>query len=222
MTQVARKLAFAGRTARPAPIVSAAAEVDSVTRWDRQAFEQASYAAIRLLSLTSEAGNVYMHGHSLRVRAWATTLAAELGLAGSRLKTLTLAAELHDVGIPTIPEGILSADRPLTPRERDLVGDHPRRGVELVRHLTFLVPACEAILHHHERLDGTGYPGGLAGDQISLEARVLAVVDAYDAMTSCRPYRSPLSHTDAVAELRRCSGIQFDPRCVETFLGLVG
>ena len=92
----------------------------------------------------------------------------------------------------------------------------------MVRHLEFLKFSREAILHHHERLDGSGYPDGLVGDEIPLEARILAVVDAYDAMTNTRPYRPPLSHAEATAELQRAAGTQFDPKCVEAFLNLVG
>jgi HD-GYP domain-containing protein (c-di-GMP phosphodiesterase class II) len=92
----------------------------------------------------------------------------------------------------------------------------------MIEHIRFLRPALPAIRHHHERLDGQGYPDGLSGDEIPMEARILAVVDSYDAMTSSRPYRTPLPHEEAVAELRRCAGTQFDPTCVEAFLGLLG
>jgi HD-GYP domain-containing protein (c-di-GMP phosphodiesterase class II) len=92
----------------------------------------------------------------------------------------------------------------------------------MIQHIGFLRPALPAIRHHHERLDGHGYPDGLSEEQIPLEARILAVADSYDAMTSDRPYRSPLSHAAAAAELRRCTGTQFDLQCVEAFLGLLG
>ena len=92
----------------------------------------------------------------------------------------------------------------------------------MIQHIGFLRPALPAIRHHHERLDGHGYPDGLSGEKIPLEARILAVADSYDAMTSDRPYRSPLSHEAGAAELRRCAGTQFDRQCVEAFLGLLG
>jgi len=156
------------------------------------------------------------------VQVWATAVAKELGLSGDRLQALSYAAELHDIGKLAIPDEVLRAPRRLTEAEWAIVQEHPSRGVEMVRHLAFLEPARKAILHHHERLDGRGYPDGLTGDAIPLEARILAVVDAYDAMTSARPYRPPLSHEEASAELRRGSGEQFDPQCVEVFLSLVG
>ena len=149
-------------------------------------------------------------------------MARELGLSGPRLNALTHAAELHDIGKIAIPDEILKAPRQLTAEEWAIVQEHPRRGVEMIRHLEFLGPARDAILSHHERIDGRGYPNGLAGEDIPLEARIMAVIDSYDAMTSARPYRPPLTHEEAAEELRRCIGAQFDPRCVEAFLGLVG
>ena len=199
-----------------------AAAISLSSQMDRRDIERGNYAAIRSLALAIEAKDPCTHGHSLRVQVWATAVARELGLSGDRLQALTYAAELHDIGKIAIPDEILKAPRKLAPEEWAIVEQHPRRGMEMVRHLEFLRPAREAILRHHERLDGRGYPDGLAGHEIPLEARVLGVVDAYDAMTSARPYRPPLSHEEAAAELRRAAGTQFDPRCVEAFLKLVG
>jgi len=199
-----------------------AAAISLAGQLDHRELQRANYAAIRSLALAIEAKDPCTHGHSLRVQRWATAVAKELGLSGDRLQALSYAAELHDIGKLAIPDEVLKAPRRLTDSEWVIVQQHPRRGVEMVRHLDFLRPAQSAILHHHERLDGSGYPDGLAGDEIPLEARILAVVDAYDAMTSARPYRPPLLHEAAAAELRRHSGTQFDPQCVEVFLGLVG
>jgi len=202
--------------------IAEATAISLSSQMDRRDVEQANYAAIRSLALAIEAKDPYTHGHSQRVQAWATATAEELGLTGPRLRTFTLAAELHDIGKLAIPDEVLKAPRKLTPDEWALIQEHPRRGVEMVRHLMFLKPGYAAILHHHERLDGKGYPDGLAGDRIPLEARILAVADAYDAMTSARAYRQALSHEAAIAELRRSAGTQLDPECVEAFVRRVG
>jgi len=187
----------------------------------RQDLERANYDTIRALALAVEAKDPYTHGHSLRVQAWATSVARELGLPEERIQTLANAAELHDVGKLAVPDRILRAERSLTQDEWALVRQHPWRGVQMIQHIRFLKPALRIILHHHERVDGQGYPEGRAGEAIPLESRILAAVDSYDAMTSLRPYRPAMTHEEASAELRRCTGTQFDAACVETFLGLL-
>jgi HD-GYP domain-containing protein (c-di-GMP phosphodiesterase class II) len=201
--------------------IAEATAISLSSQMDRRDLETANYAAIRSLALAIEAKDSCTHGHSLRVQVWATAVARELGLTGQRLQALTYAAELHDIGKIAVPDDVLRAARRLTPEEWAIVQEHPRRGVEMVRHMAFLRPAYAAMLHHHERLDGKGYPDGLSGDAVPLEARILAVVDSYDAMTSERPYRPPLTHEEAAEELRRCIGTQFDDRCVQAFLKLV-
>jgi len=199
-----------------------AAAISLSSQVDHHNLAQANYATIRSLANAIEAKDPYTHGHSMRVQVWATAVAKALGLTGDRLRALSYAAELHDIGKIAVPDHVLKAPRRLTEQEWALVHEHPRRGLEMVRHLGFLESARTAILHHHERLDGAGYPDGLTGPAIPLEARILAVVDSYDAMTSARPYRPPLSHEQAATELRRCSGTQFDPACVDAFLRLLG
>ena len=198
--------------------ISEATAISLAGQMSRRESEHANYASIVTLALTMEAKDPYTNGHSHRVLEWSSAVARELGLSGSRFQSLTHAAELHDIGKLAIPDSILNAPRRLTPAEWAVVQEHPRRGVELIRHLAFLKPTHPAILHHHERLDGSGYPGGLRHEEIPLEARIIAVIDAYDAMTSDRPYRPPLSHDEATAELRRMTGRQFDPQCVGAFL----
>jgi len=187
----------------------------------RQNLERANYDTIRALALTLEAKDPYTHGHSMRVQAWVTAVGRELGLSEDQIQTLANAAELHDIGKLAIPDRILRAERSLTEDEWALMRQHPQRGVQMIQHIGFLKPALPIILYHHERLDGRGYPEGRSGEAIPLGARILAVVDSYDAMTSLRPYRPALSHEEAAAELRRCTGTQFDAVCVETFLGLL-
>jgi HD-GYP domain-containing protein (c-di-GMP phosphodiesterase class II) len=202
--------------------VAEAAAISLKGHLTRRELEQANYDTIRALVMTVEAKDPYVHGHSMRVQTWATAIGRELGLDESRLQMLACAAELHDIGKLAVPDQVLSAARPLTGSEWTLVRQHPFRGVQMIEHIGFLKPALPAILHHHERIDGQGYPQGLTGDRIPLEARILAVVDSYDAMTSNRPYRKPLTHEEAAAELCRCIGTQFDGRCVETFLRILG
>ncbi|MCX5677422.1 MAG: HD domain-containing protein [Planctomycetota bacterium] len=184
--------------------------------------EQANYDTIRVLVRTVEAKDAYTHGHSLRVQHWALEVAKTLGFDAQRLRILSYAGELHDIGKLAVPDNVLHAPRALADSEWAIIRRHPVRGVEMIEHIGFLRPALPAIRHHHEHLDGQGYPDGLAGEEIPLEARILAVVDSYDAMTSSRPYRAPLSHEAAAAELRRGTGTQFDARCVEAFLTLLG
>ncbi len=184
--------------------------------------DRANYDTIRALAMAVEARDPYTHGHSLRVQAWSTALGREMGLEGDRLATLSLAAELHDVGKIAVPDALLNGRRKLTDNEWMVIRQHPFRGVQMIEHIGFLADALPAILHHHERLDGNGYPEGRKGDEIPLEARILAVVDSYDAMTSERPYRAAMPHEKAAEELRRCAGTQFDERCVDAFLEVVG
>jgi hypothetical protein len=199
-----------------------AAAISLAAQIARRQVEQANYDTIRALALAVEAKDTYTHGHSLRVRAWSVALGKELGLSEARLRMLAIAAELHDIGKLAVPDEVLKGARGLTEEEWVLVRQHPFRGVQMVYHMGFLAAALPAIHYHHERLDGTGYPEGLQGDRIPLEARIMAVVDSYDAMTSLRPYRPAKGHEEAAEELRRCAGRQFDPACVEAFLRILG
>ena len=191
-----------------------AAAISLMSQLNGRDLERANYAALVTLALALEAKDPYTKGHSQRVREWAVAVGRQLGLSGSRLEMLSCAAELHDIGKLAIPDSILGANRELTAAEWAIVREHPRRGVEMTKHLTFLRDAQPAILYHHERVDGRGYPEGLQGPEIPLEAKILAVIDAYDAMTSTRPYRPALAHEAAVAELHRCTGTQFAPEVV--------
>ncbi len=198
--------------------VAEAAAISLASQLNCRDLERANFAAIVTLAMAVEAKDPYTHGHSLRVEQRATAVGREMGLSGQRLQTLSYAAELHDIGKLAVPDSILQANRRLTPDEWTVVRDHPRRGAEMIKHFQFLRAAQPAILYHHERLDGKGYPAGLEGEDIPLEARILGVVDAYDAMTSVRAYRAALPHELAVAELQRCAGEQFDPAVVNAFL----
>ncbi|MFJ8883546.1 HD-GYP domain-containing protein [Streptomyces sp. NPDC102402] len=171
-------------------------------------------ATIRALVQAVDIKDGYTRGHSERVGHASELIARELGMEESRTEALRFAGILHDIGKLGVPTRVLRKDGPLTPEERRVIELHPEYGHEIVRGIGFLDEARAAILHHHERLDGSGYPYGLAGDRIPEFARVVAVADAFDAMTSTRSYRRGRPVPAAVEELRRCAGSQFDPRMV--------
>lgn len=148
----------------------------------------------------------------------AEAVAVRLGWDDSDLDLLRLGAALHDVGKLAVPERVLRKPGPLDEEELAEIRRHPEEGARMVAAVRSLRSAVPAVLFHHERWDGRGYPVGVEGDAIPAEARVLAVVDAFDAMTSDRPYRRALGTRAALAELDRCSGTQFDPEIVEYFL----
>ncbi|GGJ10801.1 HD-GYP domain-containing protein [Streptomyces brasiliensis] len=174
----------------------------------------AHQATIRALVQAVDIKDRYTRGHSERVGQASVMIARELGMDDERVEVLRFAGILHDVGKLGVPTRLLRKDGPLTPEERRVIELHPEYGHEMVRGISFLGEARAAILHHHERLDGSGYPYGLVGTQIPECARVVAVADAFDAMTSTRSYRRARPVPTALAELERCAGAQFDPRMV--------
>ncbi|MFD9221966.1 HD-GYP domain-containing protein [Streptomyces sp. NPDC060064] len=174
----------------------------------------AHQATIRALVQAVDIKDKYTRGHSERVGRASVLIARELSMEEERLEVLRFAGILHDVGKLGVPTRVLRKDGPLTPDERRVIELHPEYGHEMVRGIGFLGEARAAILHHHERLDGSGYPYGLAGGQIPEFARVVAVADAFDAMTSTRSYRRARPVAVALEELRRCAGTQFDPEMV--------
>lgn len=176
---------------------------------------------IYALAATVDAKDHYTYGHSRKVSDYSVAIAEALGLPQDRIATIRAASLLHDIGKVGIPDSILSKQGPLTDEEWEPVKVHPKLGVEILRHIIDLVNCLPAILHHHERYDGKGYPSGLKGNNIPLEGRILAVADAYDAMTSPRPYREQLSSQQAINELKRCAGTQFDPELVDVFSKLI-
>jgi diguanylate cyclase (GGDEF)-like protein/putative nucleotidyltransferase with HDIG domain len=155
--------------------------------------------------------------HSTVVAQYAAGLAEQLGWTGMDLENLRMAAMLHDIGKVPVPDRILQKPGPLNADEYEQVKKHPEIGAEMVTRVDGLILIAPWVRHSHENFDGSGYPDGLAGEAIPLAARMLLVADAYDAMTSRRPYRDPLTHDEALAELRRHAGRQFDPRCVDAF-----
>lgn len=195
-----------------------------VARWAfaQYAVQQAAYdAAIRTLVQAVETKDYYTRGHSERVRRGAIMIAERLRMQDDRLTALGYASILHDVGKLGLPTRLLQKAGPLTASEYGTVQLHPVRGLEIVREIAFLEEAQAGIVHHHERLDGTGYPMGLSGTDIPEFARIIAVADAFDSMTSTRSYRQARSVTEASAELVASAGSHFDPQFVDVFLAAV-
>jgi putative nucleotidyltransferase with HDIG domain len=186
-----------------------------------QSDQERSYIeVIGAMVATAHARDHETIGHSFRVARYAVTLAERMRLGGEILTAIEWGALLHDVGKIAVPEQVLRKTGPLTDDEMEVMREHPRRGYQMLRGLLFLGTALDVVLSHHERWDGRGYPNGLAGEQIPLSARIFAVVDTYDAITSDRPYRPARGHAEAVDELRRVSGSQLDPRVVDAFLAI--
>ena len=183
----------------------------------------ARYRAAASLAKAVDARDVYTGSHSERVGELAARIARRLGIDEPQIELTRLAGSLHDLGKLAIPEEILRKPSALNDSERLVLQRHPQIGYRMLESLG-VEPIAEWVLHHHERWDGNGYPDRLSGEQIPLGARIIFVADAFDAMTSERVYRKPLSEQDAVAELERCAGSQFDPAVVDAFsedLGLV-
>ncbi len=172
---------------------------------------------IYALAATIDAKDHYTYGHSKKVSNHAVALAEVLGLPKDRIYTIQAAALLHDIGKIGVPDSILNKEGTLTKKEWEPVRAHPELGVEILRHVVDLINCLPAILHHHEHYDGKGYPSGLAGENIPLEARILSIADAYDAITSMRPYHEQLSSQQALDELKHHAGTQFDPGLVDAF-----
>ena len=190
-----------------------------------QAFEHAELyeevrhlhlANLRALSSALSAKDFYTLGHASRVAAYTALLGRELGWPEDHLEAAENAAFLHDIGKIGVSDRVLLKAGPLTSEEWELVRQHPGVSAEIVRPL-FDEELVASVRHHHERFDGRGYPDGLAGEEIPLVARALCVVDCYDAMSCQRPYRAALSYKECLAELRHCSGTQFDPAMVKAF-----
>jgi len=174
----------------------------------------ARFRAAASLARAVDARDVYTGSHSQRVAELAARMARRLGLPDEEVELTRLAASLHDLGKLAIPEEILRKPGPLTEPERLVLERHPQIGFRMLESLG-VDPVAEWVLHHHERWDGSGYPDGLPGDQIPLGARIIFVADAYDAMTSERVYRRRVLPQQAIAELQRCAGTQFDPEIVD-------
>ena len=183
--------------------------------------QEAASTVVRALAAAVDARHGYTSTHSVAVAAWATDVARRLGLDEKRIRLVETAALLHDVGMVAVGEGAFDKPEPLSERDLDEIRTHPDLGERIVSG-TMQKPIQTIIRHHHEHWDGTGYPDGLRAVAIPLEARILHVCGAYNAMTSARPYRPAMSVAGAAQQLREGSGTQFDPEVVEVFLEGLG
>jgi putative nucleotidyltransferase with HDIG domain len=178
-------------------------------------------STIETLAMAVDAKDQITHGHIRRVQVFAVELARRLGVRdGSQLKAIETAALLHDMGKLAIPEYILNKPGKLTPAEFDTMKQHADIGADLLSSIRFPYPVVPIVRHHHESWNGTGYPTGIAGTDIPLGARILAVVDCFDALTSDRPYRPRLGKEEAFTILRDRSGVMYDPLVVDTFINV--
>jgi HD-GYP domain-containing protein (c-di-GMP phosphodiesterase class II) len=176
------------------------------------------FTTIKSISSALDAKDAYTHGHSLRVTLYSLIMCKEMGLEESFSGEVEIAGLLHDIGKIGVPENILCKTGKLTDEEFNIIKLHPERGRKILNGIKRLDKAAFWLNSHHERWDGSGYPNELKGEEIPVAARILAVADTYDAMTSDRSYRHGLPHETAVEEIKRCSGTQFDPVIVEAFL----
>ena len=173
--------------------------------------------ALRSLATAIDTRDDYTGGHVERVARYAAATGRELGLAGDELRALWIGALLHDVGKIGVSDAILRKPGALTDDEYAQMKRHPEIGGKVMDSSSFLRPGLPAVLHHQEWWDGSGYPAGLRGDEISIQGRIVAVVDCYDAIVTSRPYRDASPTDAALAEIRSCAGTQFDPRVVDAF-----
>jgi len=176
--------------------------------------------AVRALAATVDAKDHRTYGHSKKAAEYAAQIANALGYSSDKVAMLKAAALLHDIGKIRVPDNILLKSGSLTDSEWIAIREHPKFGVAILKHIKSLGGCLPIIQHHHEHFDGKGYPAGLRGEDIPLDARILAIADAYDAMTSPRPYRSKLHPQEALDEIVRCAGSYFDPEIVSVFAGL--
>jgi len=185
-----------------------------VARWAFMQYGDEQRAHERTLSAlvaAVETKDLYTRGHSERVAILCNLMASSLALNQQDTEALRFAGMLHDIGKLAIPTRVLRKDAGVSDTDLATIASHPERGVDMVREIDFLQDSFEAILHHHERMDGCGYPDGLGGDDIPLFARIISVADAFDSLTASRSHREAYSVEEAVAELHRRAGTQFDP-----------
>jgi len=182
--------------------------------------EEQTRAALFQLAEIIDQRDYYTHKHSLRVGEYSERIALELKLPADQAYLVHLAGRLHDIGKCAVNNEVLLKPGPLTAEEREHMARHPVAGGLMLQHFTMFRDVARWVRAHHESFDGTGYPDGLAGEQIPLGARIISVADAYDAMTTTRPYRVGLPHEEAVRRLLAGRGTQWDPRVIDTFLRL--
>ncbi|MBI4665665.1 MAG: HD domain-containing protein [Nitrospinae bacterium] len=199
-----------------------AAMLMAVHQW-RQARrrEELLMGVIIALNELMELKDGYTEGHCARVKRWARDVGGALGLKRGEIDEIAIAAMIHDIGKIGAPDEILRKPSPLTEGEYAVIKTHPALGAKALHSLQWFVPMARIIKHHHERYDGAGYPDGLQGEGIPVGARIVALLDAYDAMTSNRSYRPAMERKKALAFIREGRGTQFDPKITDIFLAIL-
>lgn len=219
LTELASDLAYA-LDALEAEAARRKAE-ERLSRSERQ-LREAFQASIRALSTAIEMRDPYTAGHQERVTRLAAAVAEEMGLDEDRIVGIRIAGSVHDIGKMSIPAEILSKPTKLSAVEYSLIQTHPRTGSDILKNIRFPWPIARIVLQHHERLDGKGYPDGASGEEILLEARIIAVSDVVEAISSHRPYRAALGLDKALDEIRKGRGSAFDPDVVDACIRVVG
>lgn len=186
----------------------------------QQAIKRSYIQTLASMITALEARDAYTRGHSERVARLTEAMGKQMGIKGYKLDNLVDAARLHDIGKIGIREQVLNKPGKLTDEEYQHIKQHPEIGAHIIGQMDAYSELVPAIRHHHERVDGRGYPQGLRGNDIPLEARIIAVADTFDAMTSVRPYRSPRQLGQALKVMRECAGTQLDAKLVKLFLSL--
>ena len=182
--------------------------------------QNAQEQTVAALASTAEIRDPYTSGHQKNVTKIACSIAEHMGLSAELIKGLRIAGLLHDIGKISVPAEILSKPGEITKDERNIIENHCRVGYDILKGIEFQWPIAKIVLQHHERMDGSGYPLGIQGEEILLEARILAVADVIEAMSSHRPYRAALGLDEALAEIRKNRGVLFDPVVVDACLEL--
>ncbi len=180
--------------------------------------KKAHLDSVKVLAEAIDAKDPYTRGHSDRVKRMSLAIAKKMGFSEERLENLEYGALLHDIGKIGIKDEVLQKQAPLSSEEYQYIQEHPLIGVKIVEGVEFFKDKIPMIRHHHEHYDGNGYPDGLAGEAIPLEARIISLPDAFDAMTSARPHRNIMPLQNVLAELEKFKGKQFDPKVLEIFL----
>jgi putative nucleotidyltransferase with HDIG domain len=201
-------------------VVKSCHEADETNKRLARRLQAMTRGVVRAIADTLEAKDRYVYGHARRVSGYASAIGRRMRLSVNTLEQISLAALLHDVGKISTPDSVLLKPAALDEEERAVVRLHSERGARLLAAVPEMEEVAAAVRHHHENYDGTGYPAGLAGERIPLASRVIRVADAYDAMTSPRPFRDALDHGRAVRALTDGAGSQFDPEVVAAFCGL--
>lgn len=176
---------------------------------------------IQVIESITEEKDPYTSGHQRRATDLARSIAKEMGLSTERIDAIRMAGAIHDIGKISIPTEILSKPTPLTEAEFEIIKKHPQVGYDILKNIKFPWPVAEIVLQHHERLDGSGYPKGLKGGQILIEARVLGVADVVEAMSSHRPYRAALGEKKALEEIKKNKGTLYEPKAVDACVKLI-